>query len=490
MSTLLADVGGTNVRFALADTDSDPPLRVDTIRRYRVADFAGFSDAARAYLRETNATPTHAVFAFAGPVAGDAVQLTNHPWTIVLSRARGELGLQDLRAINDFAAMSLAVSLLGESDIEAIGRPAAARVGSTAQQTFAIIGPGTGLGVGALLVRDGRFHTLESEGGHLGFAPRDELEIEILRRLVARFGRVSNERLLCGAGLVNLHAVLAEIDGAAAGSLAPNDITQRALDRSDTLCVRAVELFCALLGAAAGDLVLAFGAWDGVYLSGGLTPHLRPWLQAGAFRRRFEDKGRSPRALQRADAGGPARRSWTARQCGARRARCGRFAGCRGSAVMTRAEDDPRIVWESCADEAAWVQRSVDVIVAALQVAQAQAAPAKLLLSGGSTPVPVYRALAATPVDWSRVVVGLVDERDVEPITKAAMRVSCARRWPTARACGSGRCAGPDSRWHWRSRAQTPIRRLTHAERSSCSAWATTGIPRRCFLKRATSTRH
>ncbi len=291
MSTLLADVGGTNVRFALADPQARMPLCVDTIRRYRVADFASFTDAARAYLHHEHATPTYAVFAFAGPVDGDVVHITNHPWTVELARVRDDLGLQGLRALNDFAAMSLSVCLLDDADVDPIGNVRAAAIGRTAQQTFAIIGPGTGLGVGALIVRNGQVHALESEGGHLSFAPRNAIEIELLQRLAARFDRVSNERILCGAGLVNLHRALADIDAVAIDAREPADITAGA-EAGDARCLRSVELFCALLGAAAGDLVLGFGAWDGVYLTGGLTPRMLPWLQAGAFRARFEDKGR------------------------------------------------------------------------------------------------------------------------------------------------------------------------------------------------------
>jgi glucokinase len=290
--SLLADVGGTNVRFALADPAAHPPLLRESIRRYRVADFLGFNEAARQYLHDIDARPKRGVFAFAGPVVGDEIHITNHPWTIVLSQTRVALGLDEARAINDFSAMSLAVTLLGMADIAPIGNASPLRIGGSARQTFALVGPGTGLGVGALLVRDGHVDTLDSEGGHLSFAPRNDREIEILRRLQGRFGRVSNERLLCGAGLVNLHRVLCEIKGSEVATLEPKDITQRADEGSDASCVQAVEVFCALLGAAAGDLVLAFGAWDGVYLTGGLTPHLLPWLQRGAFRQRFEDKGR------------------------------------------------------------------------------------------------------------------------------------------------------------------------------------------------------
>jgi len=293
VTTLLADVGGTNVRFALADALAPMPLLGDSILRYRVADFAGFSEAARQYLDDTGAQPTRGVFAFAGPVSGDEVHLTNHPWSTVLSRTRRDLALDGLRALNDFAAMSLALPLLGCDDVEAIGGPPMARVGAAADQTFAIVGPGTGLGVGGLLVRDGRIAVLETEGGHLGFAPASAEEIEILRHLATRFGRVSNERVLSGNGLLNLYRALGEISGEPIDEqIEPAAITRRAADRSDALCLRTVERFCELLGAASGDLVLGFGAWDGVCLTGGITAHLLPWLREEGFRRRFEDKGR------------------------------------------------------------------------------------------------------------------------------------------------------------------------------------------------------
>jgi glucokinase len=145
--------------------------------------------------------------------------------------------------------------------------------------------------------RGERVFALNTEGGHVSFAPGDELEIEILRRLMARFGRVSNERLLCGSGLENLYRALCEIDGRALDLTTPEQITAAAHDGAPA-AERALALFCELLGAAAGDLVLAFGAWQGVYLTGGLTPLLLPWLQRGGFRRRLEDKGRHSDAMR------------------------------------------------------------------------------------------------------------------------------------------------------------------------------------------------
>lgn len=290
-TALLSDVGGTHVRFAVADPTRAQPLLDDTIRTYHVAQFPTFTDAARAYLHATGARPARGVFAFAGPVDGDEVRMTNHPWTVSRPRVAAELGLERLRFVNDFAAMSLCTLLLTASDLQAIGDCGVPHPAASAARTFAVLGPGTGLGVGALLVRDGRVTTLETEAGHVAFAPRTDREIEILRHLGARFGRVSNERLLSGSGLVNLHRALARIDAAVDDEPTPEQITQGAA-AGDVVCARAVEAFCEILGAVAGDCVLGLGAWDGVYVSGGMAPPLLPWLVRGGFRRRFDDKGR------------------------------------------------------------------------------------------------------------------------------------------------------------------------------------------------------
>jgi glucokinase len=298
-SILLADVGGTNVRFALADPASAKPLLADSIHRYRVADFATFTDAALAYLGETGARPHRGVFGFAGQVRDGEVQITNHAWKVSRDKVRDELALEHLHIINDFAAMSLCVPLLDAGDVRAIGAPGAPVLDASKTTRFALVGPGTGLGVGALLLQEGHASALETEGGHTSFAPRTEEDVEILRRLAARFGRVSNERLLSGSGLANLHDALADIHGFPVERLIPEEITRRASADCDPACVRTIETFCELLGGVAGDFVLAFGAWDGVYLAGGLPPLILPWLERGGFRRRFEDKGRFVDTLSR-----------------------------------------------------------------------------------------------------------------------------------------------------------------------------------------------
>ncbi len=287
---LLADVGGTNVRFALADPSGERLLLQETIRRYRVADHGSFEQAARTWQAEIGERAQHAVFAFAGRVHDDEVQATNNPWRVSRQRVRSGLALDEVAFINDFAAMSLAVTCLRAQDMRAIGAPAVPAM--TGRRTFAVVGPGTGLGVGALLLREGRVEALETEGGHAAFAPGTDEEIELLRRLHMRLGRVSNERLLCGNGLSNLHEALAELRGRPGERLPPEEISRRAGAGDDAACVRAVELFCELLGSVAGDFVLAFGAWDGVWLGGGMTPLLLDWLDRSGFRRRFEAKGR------------------------------------------------------------------------------------------------------------------------------------------------------------------------------------------------------
>ena len=294
---LLADIGGTHARFALCDAQSPTPLRLDSIRQYQVAGFASFDEAAAHYLREQalpDGSPRHGVFAVAGRVEGDRARITNHPWSIYRPQSQAGLGLESLRLVNDFAAQAMAIELLGADDLSPIGAPCWSK--PDGDRTYAVIGPGTGLGVGALLLRDGRSHVLQSEGGHVGFAPTTALESKVLEVLARRFGRVSNERLVSGSGLSNLHQALSELDGAPGPPLRPEQVSAGA-DAGDERCRRALDLFFEVFGAVAGDLVLTLGAWDGVYLAGGMVPKLLDALRRSRFRERFEAKGRFAEAI-------------------------------------------------------------------------------------------------------------------------------------------------------------------------------------------------
>jgi glucokinase len=299
MKMLLADIGGTNARFALADTAAEMPLLIDSVRKYAVTEFPSLGDAARRYLEDTgefvqgraHGDVKHGVFAVAGRVEGDFARITNHPWVISKSRTCAALGFERLELVNDFAAQSMAVSLLRGEDVAAIGGATWRPDAQPRDRVYAVIGPGTGLGVGVLVTRGGRHWPIETEGGHVSFPPGTPEEIAILERLSAQFGRVSNERLICGPGLVNIHRALSEIAGVDPGPLQPADITGRAA-AGDTRCMRAVDVFCAVFGAIAGDLVLTTGAWDGVFLTGGLVPKMLDALLHSGFRQRFEHKGR------------------------------------------------------------------------------------------------------------------------------------------------------------------------------------------------------
>jgi glucokinase len=260
--------------------------------RLAVADFAAFEDAVARYLSDVAARPRRAVLAVAAPVQADVVRFTNSPWHIDAAALRARFGFTSVGLINDFAAMSAAVPQLAAADLQPLGPLAAPDLADGRDRVLGVIGPGTGLGVGLLLQRGGHALVVETEGGHASFAPASEQEVAVLRLLWRRHGQVSNERLICGPGLVNLYGALAEIAAVAAPLSTPEAIVGAARAGGSPLAVHAVEMLCELLGGVAGDLVLTAGAWDGVYLAGGLVEPLLPWLECGRFRQRFEAKGR------------------------------------------------------------------------------------------------------------------------------------------------------------------------------------------------------
>lgn len=282
---LVGDIGGTNARFAIADLTGPAPVLWGT-QAYRGADFERPLDAIETYLATVEAGPSIAVLAVAGPVDDGAARLTNARWRL----SEAELtawGFGRARLVNDFAAQAWALPLLGPGDAAPLG----GGVGEP-EATLAVLGPGTGFGVAAW-VRDGegREAVLAGEGGHMAFAPADETEIEVMRRLAARHGRCSVERILSGPGLLELHRILADLAGEASALDRPEQVTTTA-QAGDPAAMRTLERFCAILGAVAGDVALACGARGGVYIAGGIAPTMLEFLERSAFRARFEAKGR------------------------------------------------------------------------------------------------------------------------------------------------------------------------------------------------------
>ena len=298
-AALVADIGGSHARFALAQTGAGAAIRIDAVEQYPTSEFSSLADAARHYLKRVaeQGKPLRAVLAVATPVTGDSVKFTNSPWTFSVAQLTRDLGFASVEVINDFAAISLALPLLGASDLRVIGavQPSTA---AKADRTYAVVGPGTGLGVSGLALRAGRRAVIESEGGHVGYAPVTPYEIDVLRELSARFGRVSVERLASGTGVVNLYQAVCALERVPAPLQQAADISAEASAKPDGTCARVLKLFCEILGGFAGDIALAFGAWDGVFLAGGVAQKLAPWIEAGGFRERFEAKGRHSGLMQ------------------------------------------------------------------------------------------------------------------------------------------------------------------------------------------------
>ncbi len=284
---LIADIGGTNARFALLTEPGGAPHAMRTLA---CADHTDIAAAIEAYLGGTaTPRPARAVIAIANPVTGDRVRMTNHHWCFSIEATRRRLGLERLRVLNDFTALALALAHLGPAERLQVGGGVA-----LARAPMALIGPGTGLGVSGLLPAGERgWVALAGEGGHVNFSPADDFEIEILRHARRRFAHVSAERLISGSlGLPNLYLAVAELAGAVPEDLAPAEITARALAGRCPHCARALEVFCAMLGTAAADLALTLGAQGGVYIGGGIVPRFPEFFARSGFRARFEDKGR------------------------------------------------------------------------------------------------------------------------------------------------------------------------------------------------------
>jgi glucokinase len=281
---LVADIGGTNARFARVGADGRPYAE----RSLPGADFPGLAAAAMAYLDATGGPrPIRAAVAVATPVTGDWIQFTNSDWSFSTEAARRELGLERLTILNDFTALALALPLLGPDERRAVGGGAA-----VPEAPIGLIGPGTGLGVSGLVWSGERWIPLQTEGGHVTFSAANDREWAIGRILQRKFGHVSPERVLAGPGWVDVYKALAELDGWSPEDLTPGEITERALAGTCPHCLEVQEIFCGALGTAAGNLAITLGARGGVYIGGGIVPRLGDFFDRSAFRARFEAKGR------------------------------------------------------------------------------------------------------------------------------------------------------------------------------------------------------
>lgn len=293
-AALVADVGGTNARFAIAEgPDADGSYRLDQVRKVRAADFPELDDAVAAYVHDvigSGETLKQGCIAVAAPIASDdePVQFTNSPWRLDPAGLTAALGMDTLHMVNDFAAMARGAVMARPEEREVVvtGDPL-----EGAPQV--VLGPGTGLGVGLVVMAEGRPHVIPTEGGHIAFAPRTEEEDAVLTLMRARHGHVSCEHLISGPGLAALYGCLQALDGASGPAISPADITRAALADpvEDTIARRTVEMFCAMLGGFASDAMVITGALGGVCLAGGVSARIAPLLATSDFATRFYDKG-------------------------------------------------------------------------------------------------------------------------------------------------------------------------------------------------------
>jgi glucokinase len=286
---LLGDVGGTNARFAVLTDGAIGP-----IDHLRVSDYTRFDEALAAYLaRQSDRAIAGALFAVAGVVDGERCPLTNNSWIVDGPELRARFGFTTTRLINDFEAVAWSLPHLAPKDLRQVGGVAPA-----ANAPLLAIGPGTGLGVATYVPTASGGLVLHSEGGHTtlpGGSPREDAIIALLR---SRFGHVSAERVLSGPGLQNLYRTIAALDGVTVPDLRASEISRAAIAGSSPVGRAALDIFCAVLGDVAGNFALGFGAQGGVFLGGGIVPHMRDYLPGSQFRARFDAKGRMSAYVQ------------------------------------------------------------------------------------------------------------------------------------------------------------------------------------------------
>jgi glucokinase len=280
---LLADIGGTNARFALM-TD-----RLGAIRHLAVADYPSPKDAVATVLRAdtAGARVAGAVLAVAAPVEGESCRFTNSPWVVDVAELRAAFGFGRVKLVNDFEAVGWSLLGLTTADLRPVGGGRAVAGGP-----MVVLGPGTGLGVAAVVGGPDGPVVVPTEGGHATLAAATDREAALVAELRRCYGHVSAERVLSGPGLEALYRAIAAVDGVLVPPRRAADITRLAEEGGCPVCRATVDTFCAMLGSVAGDLALTFRARGGVFVAGGIVPRLGNRFAASEFRARFEQKGR------------------------------------------------------------------------------------------------------------------------------------------------------------------------------------------------------
>ena len=280
---LIGDIGGTNARFAIVP---DRDAAVEPLSPVATADFPDIETAVgEGVFAYSGLRPRSALIDVAGPIGDEGVDLTNADWVIRPRDTIRRTGMEDVILLNDFEALALALPALESADVVQIGDAP-----EPAEGAKVVIGPGTGLGVGALVRAAGLWVPVPGEGGHVSLGPAEADEFAVWENIEPERGRISAEAVFSGRGIVRLYNAVAKTEGMAALYDKPAAVTEAALKGGDPAAVKTLSLYCRLLGRLAGDMALVFMARGGVYVGGGISPRILPFLLQGEFRRAFEAK--------------------------------------------------------------------------------------------------------------------------------------------------------------------------------------------------------
>lgn len=289
-SGLIADIGATNARFALADDNGIYEQKVLLCQ-----DYPSIVDAAQVYLEGIGANrPKRAAFAIAGPVSGDHFEMTNHVWNFSIRETQKSLGLESFVLMNDFKAIALGIPHLKTQDIKQVGGDQKAE----AHGTIGIVGPGTGLGVASLFWDGEKYRANSGEGGHVTMPAKTQREFDIFRTLRYKYRHVSAERVCSGKGLLNIYNAIKILDGREElPERTPEQIAECAMNKSCAVCEESLDKMMGFLGTIAGDLAVTLGASGGIYIAGGIPAKLGDYFFNSRFRSDFEAKGRFDKYL-------------------------------------------------------------------------------------------------------------------------------------------------------------------------------------------------
>ncbi len=286
---LIADIGGTNARFALVDDSEHFFCETQTLE---AADFETLTDAIDLYLQSHNIAQLSGIsLAVAAPIHNEQAVFLNSHWRVNCQELRTRYKVENAHLLNDWEAIAYSLSGINHTQLRSIGDQHQPKFKS--DYCLGAIGPGSGLGISGLICRNGNLVPITTEGGHAGFAPENQYQGKLLAYLQQKYdGRVSRERLLSGPGIVNIHEALCNIHGQNNPGLTAANIANLGLEQEDAICEEALSLFFEILGQVAGDIALELGCYDGVFIGGGICQRYPEELANSHFRRGFENKGR------------------------------------------------------------------------------------------------------------------------------------------------------------------------------------------------------